>query len=566
MKRSREDGKHQPRQRLWRICICVVLLTACFTAVARAAEASLSGRVTYEIADGVYVNIGTDQGLRAEIVGSLTMDDGRTFAFEVLHVARQSALLRLANRPQGESFIGRDVELSFQAASTEQTEDAEQEEEPPGVNEPATEGESKEFVPLLTPPKRLPEVTAPRNVSHGRVQLRQMVQTDSETDLDYWITRLSSSGSIDRIESSPWSFRWSGSVRYRDGDAYVDHPEYQRPHLSLYEAVLQRPIAEDGFLRLGRFLPHELPAIGYVDGTQGEMLRGEHLRLGAVAGLKPSRTDLQASADEPLAAGYATFEAGSRDRGYYSGTVGVLGSLYDSETNRLALLVDQRGGVGSDLTVYSTAVVDFDVGAAETHDGARLARLDLYGVSKITSAITLRGGLDHWERPDNLAERDLLIVDDDRYFDDGYWRYWIGSGQRLSKSWRFTEEVSFINSDNGQDGARWRVGATRTGLFGQQNTSVSVTVYNLLGDAVDGYGGRISGYLPLLEHKLFVQSSAGFRMLETDPGADDFALSYLALRLDARLSKNWSLQGGGTYSFGDNVDARLFDAGIRYAW
>ena len=558
--------KHRSRQNPWRISVCAILLTACFAATGRAGEVSLSGRVTYEIADGVYINVGTDQGLRAETQGSLTLDDGRTFAFEILHVARQSALLRLTNRPQGESFIGRDVELSFQAASTEQIENVEQEQQPPDANEPTAEEESKDFVPLLAPPKHLPEVTAPRSVSHGRVQLRQMVQTDSETSLDYWVTRLSSSGSIDRIEGSPWSFQWSGNVRYRDGDAYVDHPEYQQPHLSLYEAILQRPIADDGFLRLGRFLPHELPAIGYVDGAQGEILRGEHLRLGAVAGLKPSRTDLQASSDEPLAAGYATFEAGSRDRGYYSGTVGVLGSLYDGETNRLALLLDQRGGIGSNLTVYSTAVVDFDVGAAETRNGARLTRLDLYGTAKITSAITLRGGLDHWERPDNLAERDLLVVDDDRYFDDGYWRYWIGSGQRLSKSWRFTEEISFINSDGGQDGARWRVGATRTGLFGWSEASVSVTVYNLLGDAVEGYGGRISGYLPLLDRKLFVQPSAGFRMLETDPEASDFTLSYLALRLDARLSKNWTLQGGGTYSFGDDVDTRLFEAGIRYSW
>lgn len=558
--------KHRPGQSRWRITICAVLLAACFAAMGQADEVSLSGRLTYEIADGIYVNIGTDQGLRVDTPGSLTLDDGRTFAFEVLHVARQSSLLRLANRPQGESLIGRDVELSFQAASTSQTQGTEREKKPADANEPVAQEKSDEFVPLLAPPKRLAEVTTPRNVSHGRVQLRQMVQTDSETSLDYWITRLSSSGSVDRIEGSPWSLRWSGNVRYRDGDAYVDHPEYQRPNLSLYEAVLQRPIADDGFLRLGRFLPHELPAIGYVDGAQGEMLQGEHVRLGAVAGLKPSRTDLQTSSDEPLAAGYATFEAGNRDRGYYSGTAGVLGSLYDGQTNRLALLVDQRGGIGSNVTVYSTAVVDFDVGAAETRNGARLTRLDLYGTAKVTSAITLRGGVDHWERPDNLAERDLLVVDDDRYFDDGYWRYWIGSGQRFLRNWRFTEEISFIDSDNGQDGARWRVGTTRTGLFGRQNASVSVTVYNLLGDAVDGYGGRISGYLPLLDHKLFVQPSAGFRMLQTDPGADDFTLSYLALRLDARLSKNWTLQGGGTYSFGDDVDARLFEAGIRYAW
>jgi len=66
--------------------------------------------------------------------------------------------------------------------------------------------------------------------------------------------------------------------------------------------------------------------IGCVDGVQGQLRRGEHLWLGTVAGLKPDRVDLGASADEPLLAGYATFEAGDRKGRYYSGTAGLLGS------------------------------------------------------------------------------------------------------------------------------------------------------------------------------------------------------------------------------------------------
>jgi hypothetical protein len=39
--------------------------------------------------------------------------------------------------------------------------------------------------------------------------------------------------------------------------------------------------------------------------------------------------------------------------------------------------------------------------------------------------------VDHWERPDNHAERDLLVLADDRFFDSGFWRYWVGSDQNL---------------------------------------------------------------------------------------------------------------------------------------
>ena len=132
-----------------------------------------------------------------------------------------------------------------------------------------------------------------------------MFQTDSEGGLDYSVTRVGSSGGMDRIGGSPWNFEWSGDLRYRDGDAFLSHPDYQEPHLDVYRAMLQRPIGEDGFLRFGRFVPYELPGIGFVDGLQGQVHQGEHARIGVVGGLKPNRIDLDGSVDEPLVVPYA---------------------------------------------------------------------------------------------------------------------------------------------------------------------------------------------------------------------------------------------------------------------
>jgi hypothetical protein len=557
-----DKGRRQ--QQGWPLAGIAILLV-CLLTIPAAAETAVISRVTQEVADGVQVNAGTDQGLYQGLLGALRLYDGRVFEFEVLNAGRNSSLLHLAALTPGESLLGRTVELAFEPAPPEQTDVPEEGVEKTTPSQPMQKSderpsgseETAEFVPLLAPPRQAPDISRPANVSHGRVQIHQMLQTDSETDQSYSVTRMSSSGSVERIGGSPWSFEWSGNQ---------SHPDYQDPRLYMYEAMFQRPIDDGGFLRFGRFLPRELPGIGYVDGLQGESRRGEHLRIGAIAGLKPGRIDLETSADEPVAVGYTTFETGDRSQSYYSGTVGVLGSLYDGEANRLALLFDQRAGFGPNLTLYSTAAVDFDAGAAETRNGTRLTRLDVYGVAKVTSSVRLRAGVDHWERPDNPAERDLLVVDDDRYFDDGYWRYWVGSDQRITRSLRFSEEVSFIDSDGGDDGPRWRLGLTRMGFFGLPDASVTATIYNLSGDAVDGYGGRISGYLPLMDRKLSVQPMAGFRMLDTDPQADDFTLSYLSLRLDGRISKRWSLFGGGTYSFGDQVDSRLFEIGLRYAW
>jgi hypothetical protein len=398
------------------------------------------------------------------------------------------------------------------------------------------------------------------------MRIRQMLQTDRENLRDYSVTHFSSSGSLDRIEGSKWSFEWSGDLAYRDGDAYRYNSDYQEPRLDLYMGSFQHPLADDGFLRLGRFLPRELPGIGYVDGVQGQIHRGEHISLGAVAGFKSDRNNLDFSMDEQLLAGYATFEAGKRPGPYYSGTAGILATLYEGQSDRLALLFDQRAGVGPLFTLYSTAEIDFDVGGAQTRTGTNLTRLDVYAVSRLSSDLTFRAGLDHWQRPDNRAERDLLVYEDDRYFDDGYWRYWVGSDQGLPWNLRFFEEIAFIDSQTDDYDPQWRVGLTRTGLFSWQDAGATFTVYNLVANGTDGYGGRLSAYLPFMKHKLFIQPMAGFRTLEVEPQSREFELTYLSLRINGRLSPKWSLLGGFTHSYGDSIDSTLLDLGLRYRW
>ena len=51
-----------------------------------------------------------------------------------------------------------------------------------------------------------------------------------------------------------------------------------------------------------------------------------------------------------------------------------------------------------------------------------------------------------------------------------------------------------------------------------------------------------------------------------DPQDQEFDLTYLSIRVDGRLSTNWSLFGGFTNTFGDRVDSTLLNFGIRYKW
>ncbi len=563
--------KTKTQQYRWRRAASSLILLVFLARVGSAAEATVHGRITYEAQEGVYVNVGMDGGLTQGLTGTLQFDDGRTVDFEVLRAARQSALLRLPGYPWAQRVLDQAVQLTFEPRSKEQTTTGPGSEDrspkPPLTASAASEAsDDKEFVPLLTPVQRPPETAAPGNISHGRVEVRQSFQTDAKNDLGYGVTRLRSSGNMERIGNSPWSFSWSGDLRYRGGDAYRNHPDYQEVQPDFYQLMFQRPIEDGGFLRLGRFVPIELPSVGYVDGLQAETRRGQGLRLGAIAGLAPNRVNLDASADEPLVAGYATVEAGKRDRAYYSGTVGVLNSYFQGEMDRLALLLDQRAGLGPGLTLYSTAVVDLDAGAAQVREGIRLTQLDVFAESRLRSFLGLRAGVDHWERPDNQAERDLLAFDDPRFFDDGYWRYWVGSYQRLPWSLQLYEEVALIDGDNTGDSVRWQARLTRTGLFRMPNASATLTVYTLAGDESDGYGASVSGYFPFCQGKLAVQPLAGFRTLQAGSQAQDMSLTYLSLYLDGRLSKTWTVFGGLNYSSGDGVDATFLEVGLRYSW
>ena len=103
-------------------------------------------------------------------------------------------------------------------------------------------------------------------------------------------------------------------------------------------------------------------------------------------------------------------------------------------------------------------------------------------------------------------------------------------------------------------------------LFDWPDASVTAAVYNIAVRGIDGYGGRLSAFLPLLRHKLWIQPAAGFRTVDVEPQSRNFELTYLSTRLTGRLSRNWSLLGGFTYSYGDRVDSTIIDFGFRYKW
>jgi hypothetical protein len=526
------------------------------------AEVTVEARVVYETPDGLYIDAGKQRGLKKGDLGTVLRDGSEIGRVEVAETAGGSSRLRVLSATGLAPRAGDQVVF--------QVTDSPQEGAPPAEEAKKGELKGKEepFVPLLMLPQEravgYPDVA---NIFHGHLGLRQLFQVDSTGKMDYSMTRFLSAGSVERIEGTPWSFEWSGDVTYRAGEGLSRTRNFEEPRFDLFRLSLQRRFEDGGFFRAGRFLPLELPGLGYVDGAQVEEPISKNLRVGGVLGFKPSRIDLDVSGKEPMVSAYVTAHAGMRQNFYYSGTLGVLGSLFEGKADRLALLLDQRADLGPKLSLYSTSEVDFDIGAQETRSkSAHLTRTDLYVVSPITSFLTLRAGLDHYERPDTAAERDLLHFQDNRFFDWGYWRYWVGSSQMLPWALRLDEEVAVYDAPHEHFTPRWRVSASRLGLFALPRAEVSVTLYNLDGAGAEGYGGLLAFYFPALEERLSIRPAAGFRFLDTDDTSETFRVTDISLRADWWLSSAWSVYGGVSYTFGDDLGATLVDFGIDFRW
>lgn len=549
----------------WNPLRILALVLLCSPRVLVAAEeVKLPARVTFQLPDGVYVDVGTESGLVAELTGQAHHVTGTVWTFEVQHSARKTALLRLRALDPREDLRGTTLELVFDRVDAP-VDSGRDDPMSPTVDPNATDTETA-FVPLLTPVQQTPKSVSSRNVGHGHVQVNQAWQSASDSRYEYGVTRMSTAGSLERLQASPWSFEWSGQATYRTGNAYQSHKDYQDIVPYIHLASLYRPLPEDGFVRLGRFLPRELPGVGYLDGAQSEVQRADVWRFGVAGGLKPGRTDLAVSGDEPTVVGYTTLEAGERNNRYYSGTLGLLGSLYDGQADRLAILWDQKADLGSRSHLYGT--LEFDLGIADTptQEGPQLTRLDYYVTTQLTRVFTLRGGIDHWERPDTQAERARLGFDDNRFFDAGYWRYWIGGQQRILSHWTASQEISLMDSGTAENYTHWRLGLARHGLANWSGATLRGTIFNLEGGGLDGYGATFSAYLPLYDARWSLQPALGFRWVETQAQSPDLSITYLSLRFDGRLNNAWTAYGGISPSTGDSADATLFDLGLRYRW
>jgi len=508
--------------------------------------------------DGLYVNAGRKQGLRQGDEGVVRQDGVDIARVEVVQVTFASAVLRIVTTLGADAtpLPGDVVEIALSRGEPgergESTLRTGEEEDPDG------------FRPLLAPP-RPTTATPPANLTHGRIRLRETVQMDDDSDYDYSRALLGSSGTVERIDGTPWTLRWSGDFEYLHGDSLSIDGE-DGFDVDWRELVVERPLLDGSSLTLGRSIPQNLPAVGYLDGAQFDRVLDPVFRIGAIAGLKPDREDLSLSAKEPVIVGYGTVVSSEDLPLSYYGTAGVLFSLYEGTPDRLAFLVDHRARY-RESSIYQLAEVDLDIGGAEEKSGVNLTRFNTQLDVPIGYGTTLRGSVDHYERPDTAAERDFLPdVDLDELFDSGSWRYALGAAQRLGRRARLEGEVAKLTGSEVDDDLRWRARGTWIGLPGSELGQISLSAFHLVGGGTDGIGARLTLFVPLWEDRVRVRPSLGVRAGEETTTQDEFDFTDYSLAIDGTIGEAWDWSIAYNRTLGEGTEASSLFAALTWRW
>ena len=552
----------------------VVILICAFACISTATPSSaqqledppaptrtFSAEVVQATAEGLYVELERDVLLKRGQTGWVMRNGKRLSRVRVRGVTEESSFLVLLT-PWQRGFPRAGDWVTLTLDSPVQTK---QPEVKPAPSDTLKTGDNPP-VPLLDNERWTKPSTGPSNIFYGRLSLRQSMQDSSKGYLDLFSTRLRTTGTVERLEGTPWSLEWSGEFAYR-GDNGLNHlsgHDSVRPWI--YQLALSRRFDDHSTLIAGRFVPKALPSIGYIDGVHGEKIISPNLRIGGVLGFKPYRDDLNPTFKEPTIVPYLTLTAGEDQRNY-SGTVGILASIFDSKFDRAAILMDQIAHYDN-VYVSSSSEVDFDAGGGDARDdAARLTRWNL-AISQQRDGWSPRIGVDRFEQPDIEAERDLiddLVLNEEDFIDGGYWRSWIGATHRLSENYSLDETISFVESDY-DDALRWTVSLTKRTFIQTPGASATTTLFNLAGSGQEGYGCRLSAYFPFANARASVQPSFSVRYTELDSSGDAFWHGDATLRGNWRVNRDWRLFGVTTYSVSDDDDRLLIELGITMEW
>ncbi|MBL0058994.1 MAG: hypothetical protein IPP35_07770 [Elusimicrobia bacterium] len=513
----------------------------------------LQANVVYVTMAEVYIDAGTQSGISPGDPGVIQRQ-GKTLArAEVMDAGRSSARLRLLSKSTEEIQAGDTVtvETSFRTQG--------------GSSAPAGVKPDPDFVPLLAPwPGPRPSAFPQRNIFHGSLRMRDVVQDDSSDRSDYSISRMELTSDMDRLAGSSWSLRMDGNVSYRSGVAFENSADYREARYDVFRLLLEGPVGGRGFARMGRFAPAELPAFGFIDGVQGEARLNPGFRLGAVGGFRPEGTEQRPSSDWPSAGLYASLKTGGSSGFRTWGTVGVLADYFKGDLDRLALLWEERVDFRAPVSFLISAEGDKRVDNSPDQPSAQLSRLNVSASWYPWKSCSLRGGVDSGQsdivRPSQSVENNGWTVSGADYF-----RSWVALGQSLGWGWRAEGDVSFYHASSDDMPPLWRGGLTKTRLPFFPSGYLTGTIYNISGRALEGLGAQASMGLPMFRQRLYLGPTCRARNAVRPDDPKKWEWVDYGARADWRVSP-FNIFAGFVRTNTETTSSVLMDLGVDYRW
>ena len=333
---------------------------------------------------------------------------------------------------------------------------------------------------------------------------------------------------------------------------------------SLDAFTLERSYTDRGFVRLGRYQAQQLTAVGRLDGLQGELRLRDNLSGGVMAGFR-SHTSSDIESTEPVAVAYLRTQLEDSDRTLYSGTFGFLGSAYDGEMDRAALLIEQQTTLAGKLALDATTEIDLDAFSELEEHVAPLTRLRLSGTLPVTSALTLRAGLRRDRRPDTRAERALYGGTDEEYT-EGTWTHWTGASTQLPLGFKLGGEISvrdgIADENNGTDG---KVSVSRRGLPLLPQAATHASVYTQGVGEARATAARLTTDVSWFEGRVSLQPSVTVSM--DAPEDSSLREDALAVRAQWSPTPSWRVASGMSYrADGIDKDEALVEVGYQHTW
>lgn len=526
-------------------------------------------RVTFASGDSVYVDKGRGAGL--EIGDIVVLEDptrGRLEA-ELTVVATTSARARMRSGQEppepgvrGEVIIPSDR--------------VEPEEAPapgPGAGEGGKEtpahppwkgeiGERKPDTPLLAP--AFHQDPSERPVTwRGRIFTHLLTNVDREGDADsrYFLARLGADVSATNLFGRGGLFRIAADVEDRkvdvdggrdrnDGDFRLDRFYYEWG--GGWDASL--------LVDIGRYLPHQTPELGIVDGL-GVVYDIGFGSLGVDLGALPEPQPDRASFEDW--GGTISWRYASGERDSFTATAAYQQTWHKGDQDRSLLLLKTTYTPTLDAGFFASVWIDhYGSNDVIKSSGFELTELHLNGWWRFAPDHRARLGYSRIRWPELLRNEFPEIAA--RLIEDNLVnRVDLSTTHDLTDHWRLDTRIGWWG-DQDDSGVTGHLTASVRNLVASGMT-LSATAFRTDGSVSRGYGLRLQARQSLTAAFLSLGYEISKREIDsTAIGGGDLTQHAIFASVDWSFGRNWSLSVNGDYRFGDAQDAVSLGVYVQY--